>query len=115
MVGAGPAIGLRHQHAHKAELAEFGDRLCRKFRFAVPFRGMRGEPRTGKVAGDIAQHALLVGEVHRALPRRAVTSTSIFMRGSTRPQISAVAAGRIVPKASPSTGTMRGQSSMSGR
>ena len=46
--------------------------------------------------------------------RRAVTSISIFMRGSTRPQISAVAAGRIVANAAPRTGMMRGQSAASG-
>ena len=36
------------------------------------------------------------------------------MRGSTRPQNTAVAAGRIAPKTSASTGTMRGQSSRFG-
>jgi hypothetical protein len=36
------------------------------------------------------------------------------MRGSTRPQITAVAAGRIVPKTSPNTGTIAGQSAEHG-
>ncbi len=64
MVGAGAAIFLGHQHAHEAELAELGHRLGRKPRFAVAFRGMRRQPGPGKVAGDIAQHALLVGQPH---------------------------------------------------
>src|SRR5580704_1780772 len=110
MVGARPAIFLGHQHAHKPELAELGDRIGRKFLLAIPLRRMRHEPFARKVAGDIAQHALLLGEAHEELPRFAVTSISIFMRGSTSPQKSAVAAGRTVPKSSPSTGTMAGQS-----
>jgi hypothetical protein len=113
MVGARPAIFLGHQHAHEAELAELG--LGRKLLLAVPFRGKWREPRPGKVASDIAQHALLVGEPHGRAPlRRAVTSISIFMRASTRPQIKAVAAGRIAANTSPRTGTIAGQSAASG-
>jgi hypothetical protein len=95
--------------------AELGDRIGRKPLLPIPFRRIRDEPRAGKVAGDIAQHALLVGEPHGdPLPRLAVTSISIFIRGSTRPQIKAVAAGRIAPNTSPKTGTIAGQSAGSG-
>ena len=116
MVGARPAIFLRHQHPHEAEPAELGHRFRRKLLLAIPFRGEWREPRAGKVVGDIAQHALLVGESHGdVLSRLAVTSISIFIRGSTRPQIKAVAAGRIAPNTSPRTGTIAGQSAASGR
>jgi hypothetical protein len=64
MVGARATIGLGHQHTHKAEFAELGERLCRKPRLTVPLRGKRREAAAGKVAGDIAQHKLLVGEPH---------------------------------------------------
>src|SRR5439155_19769083 len=114
MVGTGAAIGLGHQHAHKAELAELGHRLGRKPLLAIALRGKGRELCPGKIAGDVAQHPLLVGQSHDALPSLAVTSISIFIRGSTRPQTSAVAAGRIAPKTSPSTGTIVGQSAMSG-
>ena len=56
----------------------------------------------------------LTTQLPSASARRAVTSISIFIRGSTRPQTSAVAAGRIVPKTSPSTDTIAAQSAMSG-
>jgi hypothetical protein len=65
MVGARPAIFLGHQHAHEAELAEFGYRLGWKPLLAVPLRRMRREPFARKVAGARAQHALLVGQPHR--------------------------------------------------
>ena len=84
MVGARPAIFLGHQHAHKAELAEFGYRLSRKPLLAVPFRGVRGKPFARKVAGGIAQHPLLVGKLHsmissaRARVRGGMASPSSF-------------------------------------
>ena len=64
MVGPGPAIFRRHQHAHKAEFSEFGERLFRKPRLAVPFGRMRREFVAGEFAGRVAQQALLVGEPH---------------------------------------------------
>ncbi len=42
--------------------------------------------------------------------RRAVTSISIFIRGSAKPATSIVLAGRISPKYSRSTGQHAGQS-----
>jgi hypothetical protein len=66
MVGASPAIFLRYQHAHKAEPAEFSHRFDWKRPLAIPLRRIRSKPLTGKIAGHIAQHLLLVGEPHRS-------------------------------------------------
>ena len=64
MVGARPAIGFGHQHAHKSELAELGHGLGRKPLLPIPFRRKGCQPRPGEVTGHIAQHALLVSEPH---------------------------------------------------
>ena len=64
MVGPGPAIFRRHQHAHEAEFPEFGERLLRKPRLAVPFGRMRHQLVAGEFAGRVAQQDLLVGQSH---------------------------------------------------
>jgi hypothetical protein len=64
MIGSSSTIDLGHQHAHKTQVSQLGHHLYRKPCFAIPFRCMGREPRPSKVAGDIAQHTLLVGELH---------------------------------------------------
>src|SRR6266849_6761924 len=83
--------------------------------------GLLRAPHDGEDNRQSAAKYQQIAPSHRAdhrLPApawRAVTSISIFMRGSISPQMRVVAAGRIVPNASPSTGTTRGQSAASGR
>ena len=83
MVGAGPAIFRRHQHAHKAEFSEFGERLLRKPRLAVPFGRMRRQLVAGEFAGRVAQQKLLVGEPH-SVTHRDLDRRSWFNRGFYR-------------------------------
>ena len=82
-------------------------RLVAVRRPSAAWRAPRRRERPDRAASSGSAHAL-------SEARRAVTSISIFMRGSTRPQMIAVAAGRIVAKASPSTGMICGQSAGSG-
>jgi hypothetical protein len=69
MVGAGPAIFGRHQHAHEAELAELGQRLLREFRLAIPLRRVRREQVPRDIARRVAQQDLFFGEAHRDIAR----------------------------------------------
>ena len=64
MVGAGPAILRRHQHSHKAELAELSQRLLREPRLAVPFRRIRREQILRDITRGIAQQPLFLGQSH---------------------------------------------------
>src|SRR5215469_11475072 len=66
MIGARAAVFLRHEHPHKAELAQFGQRLRGEPRFAVPRRRLRRQQVLRHVARRIAQQDLLFGQAHDA-------------------------------------------------
>ena len=95
----------------RAEIEESHARQARSLLCRQPTSCKRGGEKN-REKGD----QLPFGPFHGTLapPRLAVTSISIFMRPSTSPQTKAVAAGRIWPKTSPRTGTIAGQSPMSG-
>ena len=82
---------------------------------------LRQGPASLKVPfGDVGSHAIHDAHPKRMLARRqdrrrAVTSISIFMRGSDRPATIIVAAGRMSPKARRRTGQHGSKSSRLGR
>src|SRR5580704_8954630 len=75
MVGSRPAVFGRHQHAHKAELAELGERLFWEFPLAIPVRRVWREQVLRDVARRIAQEDLLFGQPHSTTrkPRSGAT------------------------------------------
>ena len=54
MTRFGTAPLLRHQHAHKAQLAHLGDGLGREAMLAVPVGGEGLKPFLGELAGHVA-------------------------------------------------------------
>ena len=62
--GLGPAIGLRHQHAEKAEFAHLPQFFTRETALTIPFRSPRGQPLAGEIAGHVADLPLGFGEDH---------------------------------------------------
>src|SRR6516165_621963 len=64
MVGAGATPLRRHQRAHEAELAEFGQRLFRELRLAIA-RGCAWRKQVLRdIARRIAQQGLFFGQPH---------------------------------------------------
>src|SRR5271157_2907933 len=86
MVGACPAPLRRHQRAHKAELAEFGQRLFGEPRFAIPFRSMRCEQVLGDITRGISQQDLLFGKPHSITSSACASSRG----GTVRPSVFAI-------------------------
>ena len=108
VIQVGAAVGFWHANAvcpqcRKATVRVFGEMML-----FVPARGMGPELLLREVTHRVADHFLVLGQQHGqarpAAPRRAVTSISIFIRGSISPTTMAVAAGRARAKYWPKTG-----------
>ena len=62
-VGAGAAVLVGHADAHQPELAELGEDLLGEAVLAVPLGGARGDDLVGEAPGQLADLALLVGQL----------------------------------------------------
>ena len=67
-VGAGATDLVGDADAHQAELAELGEHVPGKDVLAIPLRRPRGDDVVGEARGELADLALLVGELVAAYP-----------------------------------------------
>jgi hypothetical protein len=64
VVHAGAAPFLGHDHAERAELAEFAQRFGGKGVMAVPLGGEGGQPLLREIAQRVADHFLFLSQNH---------------------------------------------------
>ena len=82
-VGAGAAVLLRDADAHQAEVAEVGEQRARERVLAVPLGGVRRDPLGGEARREVADLALLGGQLVQAHRRRSGITLPAGAAGSS--------------------------------